>query len=219
MGFALTPALVFVRGTAISIIAGYILFLCLSRSWKWILVFLAVCFAGFFYLQSAHRELVDSATQVDRATGEGLSDRFDRWSEAIKAIQAAPLRGQGFGQEWNYLSNQGSEGRAHNAYLSVWIDLGIGGLVLLLGVIYQFTAVGFSLYTRPQFQLCGALILALTAAACVDSLALPTMYWEKIPTISLSIAVSLAGICERKVMETAPQSALAQEIELLPQGS
>jgi O-antigen ligase len=205
VGFALTPAVVFVRGTTLSILAAYIVFLGLSRSWKWILVFLLVCFAGFIYLQSTHRELVESATQVDLATGEGLSHRFDRWGEAIDAVKAAPLRGQGFGQEWNYLSNQGSEGRAHNAYLSVWIDLGIGGLALLLAMIYQFVAVGFSLYRNPTFQLCGALILALVAAACVDSLALPTMYWEKLPTISLSIAAALAGICERKSLEAAPQ--------------
>ena len=148
-----------------------------------------------------------------------MSDRFDRWNEAIRAIRAAPLLGQGFGQEWNYLSNQGSEGVAHNAYLSVWIELGIGGLALLLAVIYQFVAVGYSLYRRPQFQLCGALVLALTAAACLDSLALPTMYWEKLPTISLSIAVALAGICERNDLETAPQRARALEMEPLPQHS
>jgi O-antigen ligase len=219
MGFALTPALVFVRGTSVSIIVGYVLFLCLARSWKWVLVFLMVFFAVFFYLQSKNRELVEDATQVDLATGEGMSDRFDRWNEAIKAIRAAPLLGQGFGQEWNYLSNQGSEGVAHNAYLSVWIELGIGGLALLLAVIYQFVAVGYSLYRRPQFQVCGALVLALTAAACLDSLALPTMYWEKLPTISLSIAVALAGICERNDLETAPLRARALEMEPLPQHS
>jgi O-antigen ligase len=219
MGFALTPALVFVRGTSLSIIVGYVLFLCLARSWKWVLVFLMLFFAVFFYLQSANRELVEDAAQVNLATGEGMSDRFDRWNEAIRAIRAAPLLGQGFGQELNYLIHQGSEGIAHNAYLSVWIELGIGGLALLLAVIYQFVAIGLSLYRRPQFQLCGALVLALMAAACLDSLALPTMYWEKLPTISLSMAVALAGICERNELETAPQTVRVLETEPLPQQS
>ncbi len=206
IGFALTPALVFVRGTTLSIVAAYMFFLCLSRSWKWVWVFLAVCLAGFLYLQGAHHELVENATQVDLETGEGLSHRFDRWTVALGAIEAAPFRGQGFGQEWNYLSDIGSEGRAHNAYLSVWIDLGIGGLLLLLAMIYQFAAVGFSLYRTPQFQLFGALLLALVVAACMDSLALPTMYWEKLPTISLSVAVAFVGICERKAPQVAPGS-------------
>ncbi len=219
MGFAFTPALVFVRGTTLSIIAAYVLFLCLARSWKSVLASLVLCLVVFLYMQSAHRDLVDSATQVDLATGEGFSHRFDRWNEAFEAVAAAPLRGQGFGQEWNYLSNLGSEGRAHNAYLSVWIDLGIGGLALLLAMIYQFVAVGISLYMRPQFQLCGALVLALVAAACLDSFALPTLYWEKLPTIAFSLAAALVGICERKEMAAAPQSVCAPEMELLPQRS
>ena len=74
-GFALTPAMVFVRGTSLSIIGGYILFLCLTRCWKWVAVFLVVFVGTFVYLQSAHRGLVRGAAQVDLATGEGLSDR------------------------------------------------------------------------------------------------------------------------------------------------
>ena len=101
--------------------------------------------------------------------------------------------------------------------MSVWIEFGVGGLALLLGMICQFVTVGFSLYRRPQFQLCGALVLALTAAACLDSFGLPTVYWEKLPTISLSIAVALVGICERKNLETAPQEVRALEMEPLPQ--
>ena len=37
-----------------------------------------------------------------------------------------------------------------------------------------------------NFKLCGALVLALIAAAFLDSFGLPTLYWEKLPTISLS---------------------------------
>lgn len=219
MGFALIPALLFVRGTSLSIIAGYTLFLCLTRSGKWVLVFLGGFLAVFLYLQSANHQFIEDATQVDLATGEGLSGRFDRWNDATQAIRAEPLLGLGFGQEWNYLSNRGSEGRAHNAYLSVWIELGVGGIALLLAMIYQFVSVGYSLYRRSQFQLCGALVLALTTAACLDSFGLPTMYWEKLPTISLSIALALTGICERKELETAPEAVRTLEMEPHPQPS
>jgi len=219
MGFALTPALMFVRGTSLSIAFGFILFLCLTHSWKSLFVFLMVCLSVVIYSYSVNPELVDSATQVDLATGEGLSHRFERWDTAIGAIQAEPIWGQGFGQEWVYLNAMGSEGRAHDAYLSTWIELGVGGLALLLAMVYQFVSVGLSLYRRPQFQLCGALVLALLAAAIVDSVGLPTLYWEKLPTISLSIAVALVGICERRDLETAPQGVGALEMESLPQHS
>ena len=219
MGFALIPALMFVRGTSLSIAGGFVLFLCLSRRWKWVLVFLAVCLSTVLCLRSADRELVDGAIHVDLGTGEGLSHRYDRWEMAIEAIKAKPFLGQGFGREWTYLRDVGSEGRAHNAYLSVWIELGLGGLSLLLAVVYQFASVGLSLYRTPQFQLCGALILALIFAACLDSFGLPTLYWEKLPTISMSIAVALVGICERNHAETVPQRVRAPGMESLPQHS
>lgn len=197
VGFALIPAMTFVRGTSLSIAAGFLLFLCLSRRWKWALMFIAVCLALVLYLRTTKRELADDAFHIDLTTGEGFSGRYERWDAAIEAIRVKPFLGHGFGQEWNYLQEAGSEGRAHNAYLTVWIELGLGGLALLLAVLHQFVSVGLALYRRPEFHLCGALILALIFALCLDSIGLGTLYWEKLPTISLSIAVALAGICER----------------------
>ncbi len=217
IGFAMIPALMFVRGTTLSIAAGFILFFGLMRAWKSLLVFFLVCFSVVFYMRSVDPGLVDDATHVDLATGEGLSHRLDRWDMAAEAIQANPLLGQGFGQEWAYLSAEGSEGRAHNAFLSAWLDLGVGGLVLLLAVVYQFVSVGISLYRRSEFRLCGALVLALVAAAFLDSFGLPTLYWEKLPTISLSVAVALIGICEKNIFQTVPKPESSMEMETLAQ--
>ena len=195
-GFALVPAFVFVRGTTLSIAAGFILFLCLLRRWKWLLVFAAACLAVVLYLHSVNRQLLEGATTVNLATGEGFSDRFERWDMASRAIQAAPFMGQGFGQEGDYLTLIGSEGRAHDVYLTVWIELGLGGLLLFLATIFQFFRAGWFLYGNPRFQTQGALIIALIAALSLDSLGLSTLYWEKLPTIALSLAVVTVGMCE-----------------------
>jgi len=156
---------------------------------------------------------------VDLTTGEGFSHRFDRWSVAIDAIRQKPFIGEGFGQEWVYLSSIGSEGRAHNAYLTAWIELGVGGVALLLAVVYQIVAVGFSLHRQPRFRLQGAMVLALIFAQCLDSFGLPTLYCEKLPTIAISIAIALVGICERRVLEHAPGKARALSFDSLPQHS
>ena len=111
----------------------------------------------------------------------------------------------------------GSEGRAHNAFLSTWLELGIGGLALLFAVVYQFVSVATLLYGRPEFRFCGALVLALVAAAFLDSFGLPTLYWEKLPTIALSIAVALVGICERNGLQLVPQAERSLELEALHQ--
>ena len=217
VAFALVPMLVFVRTTSMSIVAGIILFLCLTRRRKWVVLFAAACVSVFLFLHSADRAVVDSATQVDLTTGEGLSHRFDHWAASMDAIRTQPLLGQGFGQEAANLSGYGNGGRSHNAYLSVWVELGFAGLALLLFMVYRFVSVGLSLYRNPRTQLCGALILGLVLSACLDSLGLPTLYWEKLPVIALSIAVAVAGICERNQLEPALAGVRPFGMESVPQ--
>lgn len=197
LGFTLLPALVFVRGTSVSIAAGFFLFFCLMRRWKWALALAIAGLSLLLILRSSQHAFVQDATTVNLATGEGLSHRFDRWGMALRGIRKSPLRGQGFGQELDYLTLIGSEGRAHNAYLTVWLELGLGGLLLFLAAIFQFVLAGISLYRNPQFRSRGALILALILALGLDSLGLPTLYWEKLPAIALSLAIAAVGVCER----------------------
>jgi O-antigen ligase len=201
MGFALVPALVFVRGTTLSIAAGFVLFLILSRRWKWGLVFAAVCVCALLYLHARQPELMEDATSVNVSTGEGFSHRFDRWGMALQGIQTQPIIGHGFGQELPYLMLIGSEGRAHDAYLAVWLELGLGGLLIFLIVIFQFVRAGFTLFRDIGSHEQGALILALIFTLCLDSIGLPTLYWEKLPTIALSLAITVVGLCERNVSE------------------
>jgi O-antigen ligase len=202
IGFALVPLSVFARGTSLSIAAGIILYFCLTRRWKLVLPFVAICLGTVVYLHSVNKTLVENAAQVDLTTGEGFSHRFERWNMAAKAIVAAPLTGHGFGQEWILLDSIGSDGRAHNAYMTVWIEVGIGGLAILLAFVYQFASAVFQLFRQPEFEQYGALLLALIAALCLDSSGLPTLYWEKLPTIALSIGISLIGICRQNCQES-----------------
>jgi len=165
------------------------------------LVFAAVCLCAILYLHSRDPQLMEDATTVNLTTGEGFSHRFERWDMAFRAIQTEPYLGQGFGQEIPYLTLLGSEGRAHNAYLAVWLELGLGGLLLFLAAVFQYVRAGFFLYGNPRFQSQGGLILALTFALGLDSLALSTLYWEKLPTIALALAVAVVGMCERNDLE------------------
>ena len=203
VGFALVPALVFVRGTTVSIAAGFAAFLFLTRRWRLALLLAAAGLSVILYLRASDRPLVEDATTVNLSTGEGLSHRFERWDMAFQGIRKAPLTGQGFGQELTYLTLLGSEGRAHNAYLAVWLELGLGGLILFLAAAFQFVRTGWSLYASPRFREFGALILALACALCLDSFGLPTLYWEKLPTIALALALAVTGLCERSDWQTA----------------
>jgi len=219
MGFALVPAFVFVRGSSVSIAAGFLLFLCLLRRWKSVLVFASVCLCAILYLNSHHSQMLEDASTLNVTTGEGFSQRFDRWEMAVRAIQDKPIAGHGFGQELDYLTRIGSEGVAHNDSLTVWLELGLGGLLLFLVMIFQFVRAGWYLYGTQKFQRHGALILALMLALCLDSLGLPTLYWEKLPTIALSFAAALVGICERDDLEISAQEVRRSASAILVQHS
>lgn len=203
LGFATVPALVFVRGTTVSIAAGFILFLCMVRRWKWAMLFISACLLVILFMRTVDRPLVEDAARVNVSTGEGFSHRFDRWEMASQAIQKAPFLGQGFGQELKYLSLIGSEGRAHDAYLTIWIELGLGGLLLFLAAIFQFVRAGWFFYGDRQFQFQGALIMALVLTLGFDSLGLSTLYWEKLPTIALSLVIVVVGLCQRNIPDVA----------------
>ncbi len=219
MGFALVPALVFVRGTSLSIAAGFVVFLLLAHRWKWVLVFAAVCFCALLYLHSRNPQLMKDATTVDVSTGEGFSHRFDRWGMAFQAVQTEPFTGHGFGQELTYLTLIGSEGRAHDAYLAVWLELGFGGLLLFLAAIFQFIRAGFFIYRDTRFKLHGALVVSLALVLLLDSIGLSTLYWEKLPTIALSLAVAVAGHCERKFPEPSAREVRSLQFEPYAQRS
>jgi O-antigen ligase len=220
MGFALVPAALFARGTTLSIVAGFVLFLCVSRKWKWVLIFAAVCLGAVLYLHSRDPQLVEDASNVDVTTGEGFSHRFERWDLTFHAIQENPILGKGFGQELASLTLLGSEGRAHNEYLAVWLELGLGGLLLFLFVIFQFVRAGYVLYRMQRFQRQGALILSLIVTLCLDSLGLPILYWEKFPTIALSLSIAAIGLCERCASEVSEQEVRfpsSRAVEQLPE--
>jgi hypothetical protein len=71
----------------------------------------------------------------------------------------------------------------------------------------------------PRFERHGALVLAVTLALCLDSLGLPTLYWEKLPTIALSLAAALVGVCEGNNLETAVEKVRAFSREPFTQTS
>lgn len=217
MGFALVPVSLFVRGTSLSIAAAILLYLCLLRRWRWAAVFVLVGASAVLYLHSRDRQLLEDAATVNVSTGEGFSHRFDRWDMALQAIQKRPWAGQGFGQELNYLTLIGSEGRAHDAYLTVWLELGLGGLLLLLWALFRFFRAGWQVYRDPSSRARGALIVALLLALCLDSLGLPTIYWEKLPTIAFSLAIAVIGICERAGLELPETGAREMVAEPIPE--
>jgi len=97
--------------------------------------------------------------------------------------------------------------------------LGLGGFLLFLAAVFQYVRAGFFLFGSPRFQAEGALLLALIFALSLDSFGLSTLYWEKLPTIALSLAVVAVGMCERNGLEIAVKKVRTLSYEPFPQHS
>jgi hypothetical protein len=54
---------------------------------------------------------------------------------------------------------------------------------------------------------------------CLDSVGLPTLYWEKLPTIALSLAIAVVGMCERNGLELTASEVRALACEPFAQHS
>ena len=85
MGFALVPALVFVRGTTLSIAAGFVLFLPGAPLEVDPGVRCGVLSAQSYICIRRQPQLMEDATNVNLTTGEGFSHRFDRWGMAFQS--------------------------------------------------------------------------------------------------------------------------------------
>ena len=201
--FAVMPMALLIRGSAIAASVGYVGFLALTKRWKLLLVAATLGFIGVGYWYSMVGDAVSAATQVDLSTGDGLSHRYDTWHTAIEAISASPLLGYGFGQELTVAAGLGRELRSHNTLLSVWIELGLTGVLILAAMVAEIVFAGLFICKRRSIRAYGFLLIALIVALCIDSLGSLTLYWEKLPMIALSLGVSLIGCCERTAQSQA----------------
>jgi hypothetical protein len=97
------------------------------------LVLLALLFAGgvFLILQASPEKVSFLASRY--SLDYGLSNRDLIWGTAYSEISRSPLLGRGIGaSEWIISSS------FHNAYLEVWFNTGIAGLLLFVGAQSYF---------------------------------------------------------------------------------
>jgi O-antigen ligase len=142
-----------------------------------ILVF-AVAVSAWFVASPTAWERVTSAS-------DGGSGRSEIWQVATRVVDAHPIAGVGLGQfpvvSPDYLARPGALTRAdlivgkrivvHNAYLQLWVETGIIGLVLFLAVALSAIAAGVRAVRRferardvEMATLARALVLAIVGA-------------------------------------------------------
>lgn len=191
--FAAIPVFVFARGASIAIFAGWIIVLYGLRAYKVIiaLVLLMIPVAVSMYI--SYKEIIDTAINVDVQTGKGFSNRYELWKTALEIISNSPIIGHGFGQEAGLFVETFGRGMSHNAYLSVTLELGLVGLIIILSIVSRMYKVNYSKLkknTSPFYLMLVGFIIAI----CIDSTVGSGLYWEKFTTIAMTIICISIGI-------------------------
>jgi exopolysaccharide production protein ExoQ len=155
---------------------------------------------------------------IPMITGKDLtfSHRADIWAAVVKHIEMRPILGSGYSAYWtmgtptpdmeSYVVKSELQGfypaSSHNGYLQILNDLGIVGLLCLLGYLYVYVRQSMRLYRIDRAQ--GALYLALFLQQATINLSEPL--WLNVLLIDF-ILMSMATMClARSLIEVELQS-------------
>jgi O-antigen ligase len=125
--FAWAFTLAGARGAFTALIAGWVAFLLTrySRNKK-VAIALATIVVTVFFVLFAGR-----ATNVDLAQENEHGNRLDLWSRGIPKFRESPVFGIGADRYFDEIGHQ-----AHNAFWEAYVDLGLVGGTIFLGIFY-----------------------------------------------------------------------------------
>lgn len=126
--------------------------------------------------EGGFQENIESIYNI--ASDASNKERINRWSCAIRMWLDKPVFGWGPGayqfkyapyqlsHDWTIIStNFGTNGNAHSEYLGPLAEQGFIGLIIMLGILFYVTSMGYRLmYTLRHLQdriLCGGIFLGL----------------------------------------------------------
>lgn len=200
--FSLIPLFIFSRGAMASIGVAWLVFILLARQNRPAKTVVVMLFVGMIiYLATYESKLIRSAVRINFSTGEGLSRHDIMWRTALDLIARSPLIGHGFGQEVRLFGMRLSTGgMAHNAFLSVFVEGGLLGLLLFvlpLGyLVYRLWRFAHGRFYDTRAVFCFAFLLGIS----VLSLSQSALYWHKSQTLMLSLMVVYLGKVERSLL-------------------
>jgi O-antigen ligase len=125
--FAWAFTLAGARGAFTALIAGWVAFLLtrFSRNRKVAITLAAVVVSAFFVLFAGRATHIDLAQESDRGA------RIDLWSRGIPHFRESPLFGIGADRYFDVIGHQ-----AHNAFWEAYVDMGLFGGTIFLGIFY-----------------------------------------------------------------------------------
>jgi O-antigen ligase len=166
----------FSRGAYIACVAG-ILFLGLIKKRILLLLLVVLFFSWHSILPNAVVERIEM-TQTEEGLDSSSERRVGMWSRGLEAVRINPITGVGFGATdslniENTSRGQGIRRNIHNGYLTVLIEQGILGLVVLLYIFAIAVKKGWDLYKKAgddRLKGLGLGFLSMMVVSLIDNL-------------------------------------------------
>lgn len=206
--FAITMIATGSRGPLLALLAALAVLLTLllkqGRGLRYVIVLLAMLVLSVLVVPHALNapQAIDRSLSLFTDAGSGVSanGRDVLWSDAIESFRAHPVVGLGTG---GFESVQPVERYPHNLILEVGAELGIVGLVLLVGILAA--GVGYLRKAwrtgQERIRIEVALVAALLTAAFVDASLSGDITGNRAIWFAVGLAVGLAWRSETDVPE------------------
>ena len=194
---------------------------------------LAVSLGFFLLISPLTSNILGRATTLGSASHiHTLQTRQHTWEGASRMIQARPLTGWGIGQ-YSVLQNQYTHDglpiaelgmaaslseQAHNWYLQTAAELGIPGLLLMVGALVTFFVSGVKRMGQMDAGIRRSLLmgsLAGVAAFAVDAVGSPSWQCGQV-SMFLWLTLGLGAACMRPLPRKREESSAASVKDLRP---
>ncbi|RME47083.1 MAG: O-antigen ligase domain-containing protein [Deltaproteobacteria bacterium] len=160
---------------------GILLLLLLSGARRALPYFFLLAFMAFSFFVASYEGLRLPKVRQDDVSLEStlkVSERQEAWHAAWALIRKRPFLGYGFGTgdeifayfKISFKHHQGAY--VHNSYLQFWLETGIIGLMIMLGILLLFAREGLRNLRRAseeRTRMIAGLLFAFFAASCIHA--------------------------------------------------
>ncbi len=195
---SLVPFFTFSRGASVGIGITWLVFILLVHRYRYEKTIIIMLFIGTIaYLSIYKTDLFRLATYINLSTGQGLSEHDIMWRTALNLIIKSPIIGYGFGQELNIFSKELGRGMAHNAFLSVFIEGGLLGLLLFIWPLGYISSCLWKFAHGKFYNIRAVICFGFLLGIIITNTTYSALYWQKSQMFILSIMVIYLGIVEQ----------------------
>ncbi len=188
------PALTLSRGASVALVGGVAALLLMQARWRPMRVSLVVAgLAGLaMVVLFVAADALSLAAKVNLASGQGTSRRLVFWPFAVERWLEHPLLGYGFGTEVDLYRWSFNRGSTHNSILSILLQTGMVGFVLLATAV-SAVVVSYRrlLSSAPVNRFLLHAGIALMVATFATGMTSNTYPWQKMGVLALVLIASV----------------------------